>query len=467
LEQITDPTGNTKHGELDNHFIMTTPAKLFLFGDQTFDVQIHLKQLYRLRDDPLLDDFLVKSYVALRKEIYKLPAQVRDDIPRFTATEDLASWNQDGKHCIALDMAITCMCHLGVFISQSEWNVPIAQNSRTLGLCTGVLAAAAVSCSRDKSDLVPLAVEAVIVAFKVGLHVTSAALRLDPSQHSLADQSWSMAVADGPLAVDAVSKFCQASSLPPTCLPYISAYSPGGITVSGPPESLNKLRISTAFLSLRSKSLPIHGPYHSSHCSTHLDVHAILAGLDAGLSSRKVIMPMILSSGLDCYAQSFGSLLKTAVEEVLLHPIQMGRVLEQLEQWLSTSVLGSDIGLVEVDSICTAAGQGIVAALKPTLVVHLLTASMNQNNASMFDGSSSSVAKTSKLAIIGFSGRYPDAKDNEAFWDLLLQGLDVHKPVPDLHWSAETHVDPTGKKKNTSATPFGCWLDNPGDFDAK
>ncbi|KAI2607013.1 ketoacyl-synt-domain-containing protein [Hypoxylon fragiforme] len=65
------------------------------------------------------------------------------------------------------------------------------------------------------------------------------------------------------------------------------------------------------------------------------------------------------------------------------------------------------------------------------------------------------------------SGRFPGANDNEAFWDLLYQGLDVHKPVPDFHWNAKTHVDPTGKGKNTSATAFGCWLESPADFDAR
>jgi acyl transferase domain-containing protein len=78
-----------------------------------------------------------------------------------------------------------------------------------------------------------------------------------------------------------------------------------------------------------------------------------------------------------------------------------------------------------------------------------------------------STPKTPKLAIIGISGRFPGAKDVDAFWDLLYQGLDVHKPAPALHWDVKTHVDPTGARKNTSATPFGCWLDDPAEFDAR
>lgn len=73
----------------------------------------------------------------------------------------------------------------------------------------------------------------------------------------------------------------------------------------------------------------------------------------------------------------------------------------------------------------------------------------------------------SKIAIVGMSGRFPGANSTEAFWDLLRQGLDVHREVPPLHWNKSTHFDPTGAGKNTSATPFGCWLDDPAAFDAR
>ena len=73
----------------------------------------------------------------------------------------------------------------------------------------------------------------------------------------------------------------------------------------------------------------------------------------------------------------------------------------------------------------------------------------------------------SKIAIIGASGRVPEAEDLSAFWSLLHEGRDVHKTVPPRHWDASTHVDPTGKSKNTSATPFGCWLEHPELFDAR
>jgi acyl transferase domain-containing protein len=36
----------------------------------------------------------------------------------------------------------------------------------------------------------------------------------------------------------------------------------------------------------------------------------------------------------------------------------------------------------------------------------------------------------SKLAVIAYSGRYPGAQTNEAFWEVLEQGRDVASKAP-------------------------------------
>lgn len=73
---------------------------------------------------------------------------------------------------------------------------------------------------------------------------------------------------------------------------------------------------------------------------------------------------------------------------------------------------------------------------------------------------------STKLAIIGYSGRYPSAQNNEELWKILTEGRDVVSTVPKTRWDIATHVDLSGERKNTSTVPYGCWLDNPGLFDA-
>ena len=95
---------------------MPDQMTLYLFGDQTYDTQPDLKDLLRHRNNPVLEDFLVKAYDRIRKDIYKLPSEIREELPRFTCLDDLILRKQGGKQCIPLDMAVTCMYQLGFLI---------------------------------------------------------------------------------------------------------------------------------------------------------------------------------------------------------------------------------------------------------------------------------------------------------------------------------------------------------------
>ena len=76
-------------------------------------------------------------------------------------------------------------------------------------------------------------------------------------------------------------------------------------------------------------------------------------------------------------------------------------------------------------------------------------------------------SKSQKIAVVGMSGRFPNADNIESLWSLLEQGLDVHRRVPPDRFDVDAHYDPTGKRKNTSYTPYGCFIDEPGLFDAR
>lgn len=78
-----------------------------------------------------------------------------------------------------------------------------------------------------------------------------------------------------------------------------------------------------------------------------------------------------------------------------------------------------------------------------------------------------SPAKKQGIAIVGMAGRFPDAADHEKLWDLLYAGRDVHREVPPDRFNVKTHFDPTGKIRNTSHTPFGNFIEEPGLFDPR
>jgi hypothetical protein len=98
--------------------------------------------------------------------------------------------------------------------SQARHGYPSPRDSRLLGLCTGALAAAAVSCARDVVELLALAVDSVLVAFRTGVSAASAGKRVTRTDQSNSQsgisRSWSL-VAAGQAASQAVEDFGERS----------------------------------------------------------------------------------------------------------------------------------------------------------------------------------------------------------------------------------------------------------------
>ena len=189
------------------------------------------------------------------------------------------------------------------------------------------------------------------------------------------------------------------------------------------------------------------------------------------------------SSGKLIWAGNLRSLLETAVQEILTEPLRWDKIIEEIPRILRSNG-ASQIKLVP---IATTSETVLYSALKEHH--QSSTESKNYWPHSSAWPSPEDLADTSielvypdeekpikaapgrydqsKIAIIGMSGRFPEADDPEAFWDLLRRGLDVVKEVPPKRWNVKTHVDPACKRKNTGATPWGCWLDNAGLFDPR
>lgn len=65
----------------------------------------------------------------------------------------------------------------------------IDPEARLLGICVGLIAASAIACADSLRALLPLAVEAIRVAFRVGAHVGNVSDRLETRHNAL--KSWS------------------------------------------------------------------------------------------------------------------------------------------------------------------------------------------------------------------------------------------------------------------------------------
>src|SRR5205823_8722557 len=69
------------------------------------------------------------------------------------------------------------------------------------------------------------------------------------------------------------------------------------------------------------------------------------------------------------------------------------------------------------------------------------------------------------IAIIGMSGRYPQAKDLEAFWENLKAGIDCITTIPQDRWDYEKYFDADKDKAGKSYSKWGGFIEDVDKFD--
>lgn len=213
--------------------------------------------------------------------------------------------------------------------------------------------------------------------------------------------------------------------------------------------------------------LPIYGPYHADHLYQGFDFENLIRDFSATLlENHKPMIPISSTSNKEAFkVQSLKELFREITNDMLLHTLRWDFVLE--------SVVSAIKG--QQNTSCTVvrfgpstAGHSLVSALsqEKDLDVSLDDQYIPTSDVPDAESASANPAQ-SKIAIVGLSGRFPDAADHEAFWTLLERGLDLHREIPKDRFDVASHVDTDGKRTNTSHTPYGCFIEEPGLFDPK
>lgn len=163
-------------------------------------------------------------------------------------------------------------------------------------------------------------------------------------------------------------------------------------------------------------------------------------------------------SGKNVWAPNFAAVLRLAINDCLLELVRWEKVTEHFPLMLHTASTKS----VVITPILTNMGHSLEAALR-----RMTSVSMEELDSSSTTPLLNMPKGKAKLAIVGMSGRFPEAPNVEAFWDLLYKGLDVVKEVPAKRWNWKTHVTADGKGHNLGGCKWGCWLDYADQFDPK
>ena len=321
-----------------------------------------------------------------------------------------------------------------------------------------MIAASAIASADSLSALLPLAIEAVRIAFRAGAHVGRISERLESQE---GPESWStIVVVDEALAAAELEKFHAECGISPSNQLWISSSTANAITISGPPSVKTRFFEKSKSLQTTNKiKASIYGAYHAKHLHRSEDIDRILTPATENVYERaKIIFPVSSSAtGESIPATNPYELLKTCLAEALLEPIHWDRV--------TKACTNASVDAAKVHAIGpTNLASSMVTALKATGADVTLE---DQTTWALGDSTRPTTKTHSDIAIIGMSGRFPDAADTEAFWTMLEKGLDVHRPVPPDRYPVDSHTDPTSKKRNTSHTPYGNFIENPGLFDAR
>lgn len=212
---------------------------------------------------------------------------------------------------------------------------------------------------------------------------------------------------------------------------------------------------------LSASTLSVYAPYHGSPLFSDNDVERIVQSFSPTLSD--VASKFTLLSHLDGKAATPGTLqafLAVAVKAILREHLASDDILPCIEATVQPE-LAQQCTIV---SIGTTSGSKL-AAMVQNNGTSTGTVTCVDDKAILNGITTSDHARHSKIAITGFSGRFPEAENIHRFWDVIRGGVDTHSETPASRWDVKTHVDPSLKAKNTSGTPWGCWLNNPGLFD--
>lgn len=98
---------------------MSNNLELYIFGDQTFDAVVSLGSLLKQKNDNsfVLDHLFKTSCSALRREIRQLAPAVSRSLPSCDTIGSLITLKSRGTLHPAIEPALTCISHFGLFIS--------------------------------------------------------------------------------------------------------------------------------------------------------------------------------------------------------------------------------------------------------------------------------------------------------------------------------------------------------------
>ncbi|KAI3322973.1 polyketide synthase [Xylariaceae sp. AK1471] len=444
-------------------------------GDQR-DLFRKLHLLSKERRHPILTSFLETVTISLKGECHGLSRSQKDLIPTFESVLDLTDHVVQLRKTpvgSAIERVLVFVFQLGSFIVYHEAN-PLEyafdiSNAFLIARGPGMLSAVAIGLSPSLVMIPSISGDITRVAFRFGLVVDQVCRSLEVSPDEInSEGAWVYCVygVDESDARQAVDKFNTEKAYPESSMASVFNDDEKSVSIGGPPSTLSALFSESDFFK-GTRNVPmkkVQGMWHTAKAYGIEHVKQIVPKIHQEYQLHLALFSPTTGQQLEFTDATL--LLEEVMEEMLTQRIRWDKTIDNITHRL-TQISPDSIQLIAIQP------SQYIESLLARWCAELPSAAVSSQDmmsAAMslpLRKSPPRDTKSSKLAVVGMACRFPGSADNtEKFWDLLMQGRDVHKHVPPDRFNIETHVDPTGKTPNTSKTPYGCFVDDPDLFDA-
>ncbi|CBF73505.1 hypothetical protein AN7909.2 [Aspergillus nidulans FGSC A4] len=416
-----------------NH-VLFFPQERVTF-DAVHDLNVRSKSRRRLQSLLAAASNVVQHWTA------SLDGLERADIGSFEDLVELAErQTTQTRGSIVADLVLLTTVQIGQLLVLAEDDPAILSGHAgaraiPMGFGAGLVAAGVAAAATSADGIVNLGLEAVSVAFRLGVELQRRGKDIEDSNGPWAQViSSATTIADLEQALDRIN-----ASLRPINQAYIGEVMTESTVVFGPPSTLDALakRPELAHATITSPASALaQVPLHGAH------LPPISATMIAASSSQQAT-----------------ELWKLAVEEVANKPIDVHQAVTALIHDLHRANI-TDIVLTAIGASTETSGiQSLLE--KNGLAVELGQLSPTPRPY----GNDLDSIPADAIAVVGMSGRFPNSDTLDEFWRLLETATTTHQVIPESRFNVDDFYDPTRAKHNALLARYGCFLKNPGDFD--
>jgi hypothetical protein len=165
-----------------------------------------------------------------------------------------------------------------------------------------------------------------------------------------------------------------------------------------------------------SQAIPIRGPYHAPHIFSEDDLAQLIPDASALVLKSYQVNRWKASFLGEINSTNTLELFCHCIYQILRAPLIWTTLLDDCSKFKNL-----DIQLIPVGS-----------STNLNSMIALPDSKVQNDELENAQSPCEDIADHSKIAIVGMSGRFPGADDNDEFWSILENGLDTHRTVSKL-----------------------------------